>query len=276
MKIRKFLYWLLVAILSATMVISGTVLVHYMIDTLQQKKEYHNLAAQVDQHRQEALAQTVPAAPSPMLPQESLEDTPEQLPEAPTEPTILPEYAALYEKNSDLVGWMTIDGTPIHYPVMQSPDRVDFYLDHNFEGQKNSHGCLYVRESCDVFAPSDNLTIYGHHMRNGSMFAGLDNFRDKEFYEEYSSIRFDTLYERHTYTVFAVFTTTASVGKGFTYHLFEDAADEAEFQDFVSACKSLSLYETGITPVYGDKLICLSTCEYSQNNGRLVVAAVRD
>ena len=108
------------------------------------------------------------------------------------------------------------------------------------------------------------------------MFARLDNYLKKDFYEKYPSIRFDTLYERHTYTIFAVFTTTASVGRGFAYHLFEDAADEADFQDFVSTCKSLSLYETGITPVYGDKLITLSTCEYSQDNGRLVVVAVRD
>ena len=179
-------------------------------------------------------------------------------------------------QGSYISGWMTIDGTPIHYPVMQSPDRVDFYLDHNFDRAKNGHGCLYVRESCDVFAPSDNLTIYGHHMRNGTMFARLDNYLKKDFYEKYPSIRFDTLYERHTYTIFAVFTTTASVGRGFAYHLFEDAADEADFQDFVSTCKSLSLYETGITPVYGDKMISLSTCEYSQDNGRLVVVAVRD
>ena len=138
MKIRKFLYWLLVAVLAATMLISGTVVVRYMIDTLQQKKEYNNLAAQVEQYRQEALAQTEPAAPASKLPLES----PEELPEEPTEPTILPEYAALYEENSEMVGWMTIDGTPIHYPVMQSPDRVDFYLDHNFDRAKNGHGCL--------------------------------------------------------------------------------------------------------------------------------------
>lgn len=263
MHIRKFLYRLLVAVLTATMLISGTVVARYIIDAVRQKQEYSHLTAQVDSGRAQAPAQT-----------ES--QSPERIAEAPAEPSILPEYAALYEENSDLVGWMTIDGTPIHYPVMQSPDRADFYLDHNFQRQKNSHGCLYVRESCDVFVPSDNLTIYGHHMRNGSMFAALDKFRSKDFYAQHPAIRFDTLYERHTYTVFAVFTTVASVDKGFAYHLFEDAADEAEFQDFVSTCKSLSLYETGITPVYGDKLICLSTCEYSNANGRLVVAAVRD
>jgi len=234
----------------------------------------------VERSRMEAAlaAQTEPSPADAVRESEPLiSDTLSQdVPEAATEPSILPEYAALYEENTDLVGWMTIDGTPIHYPVMQTPDRVDYYLKRNFKGEPNAHGCLYVRESCDVFAPSDNLTIYGHHMRNGSMFAGLDNYLKKSFYQKYPSIRFDTIYERHTYTIFAVFTTTASVGEGFSYHLFEDAADEAEFDEFVSTCKTLAFYDTGITPQYGDKLICLSTCEYTNDNGRLVVAAVRD
>ena len=188
----------------------------------------------------------------------------------------MPEYVLPYQKNPDLVGWMTIDGTPINYPVMQTPDRVDYYLHRNFEKKESSHGCLYVRESCDVFAPSDNLTIYGHHMKDGSMFASLDEYRKMEFWEEYPEIQFDTLYARQTYTIFAVFKTTASVGEGFSYHRFEDAEDEAEFNEFVSTCKKLSFYDTGITPEYGDKMITLSTCEYSQDNGRLVVVAVRN
>ena len=113
-------------------------------------------------------------------------------------------------------------------------------------------------------------------MKDGSMFSGLDHYQKKDFWEEYPTIRFDTLYARQTYTVFAIFKTTASVGEGFNYHLFEDAEDEAEFDEFVSTCKKLAFYDTGITPEYGDKLITLSTCEYTQENGRLVVVAVRD
>lgn len=268
MKISKVLYRLLVLILVAAFLISGSFVVRYIVDALQQKREYDELAAMVERSRANALLQTEPVS-TPTDPQA-------MLPDAPTEPTILPEYAALYEENPDLVGWMLIDGTPINYPVMQTPDRVDYYLKRNFSGADNAHGCLYVRETCDVFAPSDNVTIYGHHMKDGSMFTGLDKFRKQSFWEENHTINFDTLYERHTYTVFAVFTTTASVGEGFAYHLFENAADEEEFDDFVATCKSLSFYDTGITPKYGDKMICLSTCEYSQINGRLVVMAVRD
>jgi len=270
MNISKLLYRLLVLFLVAVLLVSGTVIVKYLTDAIAQKRQYDALAAQVISSRKEAERPEKPIVPSVSVPQESVAET------APTEPVILPEYAALYEENSDLVGWMVIEGTPINYPVMQKPDQTDYYLKRNFKKEPSSSGCLYVRETCDVFTPSDNVTIYGHHMRNGSMFAGLKKFRDQEFWESYQTIIFDTLYEHHSYTVFAVFTTTASIGQGFAYHQFENAADAEEFDSFVSTCKALSLYDTGITPKYGDKMICLSTCEYSQANGRLVVMAVRN
>ena len=278
MRIKNLLYWLLVILLSATMVISGCKVFRYLADSAQQKKEYDTLAELVEQARTDAASQTPPAtAPQLIDDMSSAHEIPEGAPPAQAEGnSVLPEYVLPYQKNPDLVGWMTIDGTPINYPVMQTPDRVDYYLHRNFEKKESSHGCLYVRESCDVFAPSDNLTIYGHHMKDGSMFASLDEYRKMEFWEEYPEIQFDTLYNRQTYTIFAVFKTTASVGEGFSYHRFEDAEDEAEFNEFVSTCKKLSFYDTGITPEYGDKMITLSTCEYSQDNGRLVVVAVRN
>ena len=276
MDISKLLYRMLILVLVAVLLISSTFVARYVIDTLEQKKEYDKLAAQVAQSRADALAQSQStqdansASAEIPLPDDAIPST------EPLKPSILPEYLAAYEENSDLVGWMVIDGTPINYPVMQTPEQPDYYLYRNFKKEDNDHGCLYVRESCDVFAPSDNVTIYGHHMKNGSMFTGLDKFRDPKFWAQHQTIVFDTLYEHHSYTIFAVFTTTASKGKGFSYHRFEYAADEAEFNEFVATCKALALYDTGITPQYGDKLISLSTCEYSQENGRLVVVAVRN
>ena len=275
MNISKLLYRILVLVLVATLLISSTFVARYVIDALEQKNEYDELAAQVTQLREDSLAQTQSAqtAISPSDDGSNISEVPE---EEPVQPEILPEYAAAYEENPDLVGWMVIDGTPINYPVMQTPDQPNYYLYRNFKKENNAHGCLYVRESCDVFEPSDNVTIYGHHMKDGSMFTSLKKFRDSKFWKQHQTIVFDTLYEHHSYTIFAVFTTTASIGKGFSYHQFEYAADEASFNEFVSTCKSLALYDTGITPKYGDKLICLSTCEYSQTNGRLVVVAVRN
>ena len=123
--------------------------------------------------------------------------------------------------------------------------------------------------------PSDNITIYGHNMLNGSMFAALLDYEDKDTWEYNPLIFFDTLYEYHVYKIFAVFKTTASIDEGFKYHNMIDAYDQEEFDDFIATAKELSFYDTGITPKYGDKIICLSTCEYTLPNGRFVVAAYR-
>ena len=192
-----------------------------------------------------------------------------------TEPGMLPGYKELYEMNDDVVGWIKIPGTKLDYAVMHTPDEPNYYLYRDFDGNDSARGSIYAREECDINEPSDNITLYGHHMADGSMFACLANYTNKSYWEENNIIFFDTLTEYHTYKIFAVFKTSANLGEGFRYHMFVDAADAKEFNDFVSQCKELAFYDTGITPVYGDKLICLSTCEYTLDNGRLVVCAVR-
>ena len=197
-----------------------------------------------------------------------------------TEPqgsAILPELQVFYESNKHVVGWISVPNTKINYPVLQSPERPDYYLNHTYEGKWSAWGAIYVRESCDVFKPSDNITIYGHHMKDGSMFTGLDNYRQKSFWEANQYIYFDTLYERHTYQVIGAFRTSANYGEGFPYHLYEDFASQEEFDDFLSAVKELSreYYANDVPAVFGDKFITLSTCEYTLDNGRFVVVAKR-
>lgn len=193
----------------------------------------------------------------------------------PTEPTILPEYQALYELNNDLVGWITIPDTNIDYPVMQSPYEKDFYLHRDFYKNYLYAGTLYARESCDVFAPSDNITIYGHRMEKPgrNMFFELDKLKQESWWQTHRTFTFDTIYEHHTYEIVCVFKTHAT--EGYPYHRFENAATEEEFNEFVSTVKSMQFYETGVTAEYGDKLICLSTCEYTLGDGRFVVVAKR-
>lgn len=272
MKFRKAAYRIIIFLLLIIFLCSAYYVTTYILDSQEQKEAYNDLAAVVEAARQqqgetETVQSTAPGENAPEA------EAPSEEPES----CILPEYRELYAMNDDLVGWISIDDTGINYPVVQTPDRPDYYLYRNFAGEQNIHGCLYVREQCDVNLPSDNVTIYGHHMRDGSMFGGLEKYLKKSYWEEHSTLRFDTLTERHTYQIFAVFRTTASVGEGFSYHQFVDALDEAEFDEFVATCKKLGrdFYDTGITPEYGDKIICLSTCEYTQENGRLVVAAVR-
>ena len=200
----------------------------------------------------------------------------------PTEPIqytetkfILPEYTELFTQNSDMVGWITIEDTKINYPVMQSKNEPNFYLKHGFDKAFTDYGCPYVQENCDVQEPSDNLIIYGHHMNDGSMFAGLMKFTDKEFWEQHKRISFNTLTDVQEYEVIAVFKTFvySDSPDSFKYYHFVDAENEDEFNAYVEKCRELSLYDTGVSAEYGDKLISLSTCEYSRANGRLVVVA---
>ena len=83
------------------------------------------------------------------------------------------KYQALFRMNNDMYGWISIDGTNINYPVMYTPDRKDYYLKKNFEKEYSAYGVPYIAEHCDPYEPSDNIIIYGHHMKNGSMFSDL-------------------------------------------------------------------------------------------------------
>ena len=273
---KKAVYWVVIVALIAVFVYSAYALITYYMDSRENEETYENLA------------QMLVDRPTIPLPQDSDEETvppetqPEQElvtvqnPETGEILEILPEYAPIYSLNPDLVGWISIDGTKIHYPVVQSSlDNPNYYLDRNFEKKYSSHGCIYASEAADVFTPSDNVTLYGHRMADNSMFGELGYYTEKDFWQEHQYIRFDTLQERHLYQVIYVFSTTASMGEGFAYHNFVDATDSSNFNAYIFQCKELSYYDTGLTAEYGDKLITLSTCEYTNTHGRLVVVAKR-
>ena len=266
--LKKWMYNALIVLLAGVFVVSGVMLAAYWLESRQQAEAYDALAALVEQAAPAPDAPTDPTAT--VSPWVSVTD-----PQTGAAVQVLPEYAQLYTMNSDLVGWICLPGTKLNYPVMQTPDSPDYYLKRDFYEKSSSHGCIYAKEDCDVAGGSDNITLYGHYMKDGSMFAPLGAYRKQDYWAQNRVIQFDTLQEHHTYEIFAVFVTTASVGQGFRYHTFVQADTAQEFDDFVSQCKALSLYDTGITPQYGDKLITLSTCEYTQTNGRLVVVARR-
>lgn len=182
------------------------------------------------------------------------------------------KYAPVYEQNSDLVGWITIDGTSINYPVMQTKDEPDFYINHGFDKSYSDYGVPYVQADCEI-GKSDNVIIYGHNMKNGMMFSNLEKYADEEFYRSHRYILFDTLTDYGTYEIIAVFRTIAYSAEGFKYYSFVDAEDAKDFNGYVEKCKLLSLYDTEATAEYGDKLLTLSTCEYTRTNGRFVVVA---
>ena len=185
----------------------------------------------------------------------------------------LGRYQELFRMNNDMYGWISINGTNINYPVMYTPDKKDYYLKRNFEKEYSSYGVPYIAEHCNPREPSDNVILYGHHMKNGSMFNDLMKYDDKDFFLSQNTINFDSLTETAVYEIIAVFKTTVYDDKGFKYYQFSDADTKEEFDSYINKCKALSLYEIEASAEYGDQLLTLSTCEYSRTNGRMVVVA---
>lgn len=187
-------------------------------------------------------------------------------------PTSYEKYLPIYEQNDDFIAWVKIGGTKIDYPVMQTVDDPNFYLKHAFDKSYSDYGVPYIQENC-LIDKCDNIVVYGHNMNNGSMFADLCKYENEEFYKEHKYIQFDTLLDYGRYEVVAVFKTVAYSDDGFKFFRFVNAEDEADFNEYIETCKSLHLYETGVDAEYGDRLLTLSTCEYSQTDGRIVVVA---
>ena len=185
------------------------------------------------------------------------------------------KYLNLYNRNNSFVAWIKIEGTCIDYPVVQTPDDEEYYLRKDFDGNKSTAGTIFVDTSSDIEKPSDNILIYGHNMKAGTMFHDLLEYDDEGFYKEHKYIEFDTIYGDGTYEIIAAFRTNikATDDDGFKYYQFFDAENEEEFNDFIDNVKALTPYDISATAEYGDKLITLSTCSYNTDEGRFVVVA---
>lgn len=188
---------------------------------------------------------------------------------------VLDKYKTLYNINPDIVGWISIEGTEIDYPVMQTVKDEQFYLHRNFYKAESTSGLPFMDDRCIISDTSSNIIIYGHNMKNGSMFAGLLKYQDKDFYEKHKYIRFDTIYAEGMYEIVAVFRSrVAFVDEDtFRFYNFIESDSVEEFEEFYDTIRSLSLYETDATAISSDYLLTLSTCEYSEEDGRFVVVA---
>ena len=177
------------------------------------------------------------------------------------------------EINSDVIGWIKIDGTNIDYPVMQNGD---FYLHKNIYKNYSSHGTPYLAEHCNLKS-SDNLIIYGHHMNDNTMFSQLEKYKNYSFYQNHKYINFYTIENGktigNTYEIMIAFKTIAYSDAGFRYYSYTDFQNIEDYEEFVDNCRNLEFYNTGVEGTNKDKYITLSTCEYSQKNGRMVVVA---
>lgn len=206
---------------------------------------------------------------------------------------ILSRYKSLLKQNKDVVGYIRIvddeDATSkwykylVDYPILHHPSEKDYYLKRNLNGKYDERGAIYLRESCDMLAPTDVLTIYGHAMADGQMFGRLNRYLNKTFFKEHPYVQVFDLYEEYTYEVVCIFKTSGTYGVGFPYHLYDDFKDEAEYLEFINGVRNIkatgyegnTIFNSDVETEYGDTFILLSTCEYTIDNGRLVLVAKR-
>lgn len=207
-------------------------------------------------------------------PQQKKDDLVIHLSSDETPPDILDNYLTLYNNNKSLIGWIKIDDTLIDYPVMQSSSN-DYYLNHNFDQQKDNNGSIFIDSECSIWPRSQNIIIYGHNMKSGKMFGQLKKYKNQSFWEKNPFIRFDTLYETGLYQIMYVFPDTVydEAEVTFKYYQFIDANSSEEWNSAMNYMSEKSLYDTGVHANYGDKIITLSTCDYEVGAERFVVVA---
>lgn len=181
----------------------------------------------------------------------------------------------LQEQNSDIVGWIEIEGTNINYPVLQGEDN-SYYMNHNYKKEENTYGSIFLDKDYDWSIPSSNLLLYGHNLQNGELFHDILNYKDKSYYEEHPVIRFTTEKEDSEFEIISAFYSRVyykSETNVFRYYYFINADNEEEYNEFIENAKESSIYDTGKTAEYGDQLITLSTCSYHTEDGRFAVVA---
>lgn len=178
----------------------------------------------------------------------------------------------LYNINSDIIGWLKIDNTNMNYPVMQTKENPSYYLRKNFYKKYSLWGTPFLAENCDV-KTSDNLIIYGHHINNSKMFGELENYKKEEYCKSHNIIKFYTMENKFEYEIISVFVTSVYENISFPYYKYINFNNEKEFDTFINKCKELSFFDFKKKITYKNKLLTLSTCEYSRKNGRLVIVA---
>ena len=222
--------------------------------------------------------------------QQQIQEQKEMVETAETEEGgILPEYEALYNQNSDMIGWLTIENTIIDYPVMQTMEDEQYYLRRSFEKEDNQNGCLIMDTDSivgegsreygytETKEPSTNLIIHGHNMKAGTMFGKLYLYEKEAYGKEHNIICFDSLYEKREYELISVFYSQVYYQheEVFKYYKFFQANTQEEFEDWYNNIKQMSLYDTGVEAKLGDEFITLSTCSYHVEDGRFVVVGKR-
>ena len=182
---------------------------------------------------------------------------------------IRPQFTELQNINTNIVGWVSVEDTEINYPIVQATNNEQ-YLDHNYKDEYSMAGSIFMDYRNDISSSSPNTILYGHRMKDGTMFDSLEDFLDKDFFDNNQVVKFDTLYESYDAEIFAVYQTTTD----FDY-IQTDFANDEEYSLLLDEIRQNSLHHTDIELDVDDQIITLSTCDYKLDRdiGRLVVHA---
>lgn len=187
----------------------------------------------------------------------------------PTQYIIQDSFKELLEENQDTVGYIKIENTKIDYPVVQTADN-EYYRVHNFNGDDSEAGAIFLDCKCNIKLIEDtgNFVIYGHNMKDDSMFAALMNYKDETFFEQNGIIELNTLYENYEWEIFSVYVTPISFNYlDTTFHT------DQSYENYLNTCKDMSMYPNDVIPTINDSILTLSTCTYEFDNARFVVQA---
>ena len=187
----------------------------------------------------------------------------------PTEPPPQESFAELLRYNPDTVGFLTI-GETVDLPVVQRENDNEYYLTHAYSGEEAREGALFLDGANRL--SDENLIVYGHNMRNGTMFGELSSFGEREFLLENAVVRFDTLYENALYVPFAMFEASMDENDGHYFDVRQIVFDETSFELFVLKLRDRSVFDVPVEVEYGDQLLTLVTCSYNDDDGRYIVA----
>ena len=187
----------------------------------------------------------------------------------PTEPPPQESFAELLRYNPDTVGFLTIGGI-VDLPVVQRENDNEYYLTHAYSGEEAREGALFLDGANRL--SDENLIVYGHNMRNGTMFGKLSSFGEREFLLENAVVRFDTLYENALYVPFAMFEASMDENDTHYFDVRQIVFDETSFELFVLKLRGRSVFDVPVEVEYGDQLLTLVTCSYNDDDGRYIVA----
>ena len=202
-----------------------------------------------------------------------IEDTIKETPKKNSE--LVEKVIELQQEYADIKGWIRINDTIIDYPLLQGIDN-EHYISHNYKKETSKYGSIILDCNSDIKNPNENVIIYGHYMKDKYMFGELLNYKEKAFYDSHPVVTIATDEEETEYQIMYVFLSRVfyqSDTDVFRYYYYYNFENETIYNEYLDNCKALSLYDTGVTAEFGNQLITLITCEYSMENGRLVVVA---